>query len=147
MRPREGAWRAIFSPDWVSICLWLVSKQGHQRSHPYVQRQSRDLFLEGRVYRLSSAGSRHLLTRSHCLPPTAIPGPSPKGGGGKSQQLGCGNDHMSSPPPLTVWILRVEEAMSFQKPVTSLPSWPAPLILPGGCLHTSIHHSVSPLGH
>lgn len=45
-RPSQEVWRAIFSPDWVSIWLWLDRKQVRQRSHPQVQRRSRDTRLE-----------------------------------------------------------------------------------------------------
>lgn len=46
VKPWEDAWKAIFSPYWVSIWSWLIRKPVHQGSHAQVQRRSRDMCLE-----------------------------------------------------------------------------------------------------
>ena len=70
MRLWEDAWKAIFSPDWVSIWWLWVRKQVHQRSHPQVQRCSRDIRLEGFI------GSKSQIRETSWLSPIVHPSKS-----------------------------------------------------------------------
>lgn len=93
MRLWENAWKAIFSPDWVSIWWQWVRKQVHQRSHPQVQSCSRDIRSEGFI------GSHSQIRETSCLSPIVHPSKSSvaqvQKEGGKIREFGFQDSHMN----------------------------------------------------
>ena len=92
MRLWEDAWKAIFSPDWISIWWQWVRKQVHQRSHPQVQRWSRDKRLEWFI------GSNPRIRETSWLSPIVHPSKSSVVQAqkeGKIRELGFQDSHMN----------------------------------------------------